>query len=189
MGPLAEFKVVVLGDKGVGKTSLVLRHIEGHFSAQQQSTIGAFFLTKKVTFDDGSTGKMQLWDTAGQERFKAMAGMYYRGADAAIVCYDIGDDRSFIRMKDWVSELLQYSQDEGRGMIMVICCTKIDRPDEEKAIPLVRGREFAASLKCNAAFFETSAKRDEGIRDLFKYITEQVSVSLLLDRNQHIANR
>jgi Ras-related protein Rab-21 len=68
-----EYKVVVLGDKGVGKTCLVLRFIEGYFMAKQQSTVGAFFLTKKVTLPDGTSIKMQIWDTAGQERFRAMA--------------------------------------------------------------------------------------------------------------------
>ena len=68
-----EFKVVVLGDKSVGKTCLVLRFIEGYFAPKQQSTIGAFFLTKKFTLPNGEMCKMQLWDTAGQERFRAMA--------------------------------------------------------------------------------------------------------------------
>lgn len=71
-----EFKVVVLGDKGIGKTCLVLRYIEGLYSPKQQSTIGAFFLTKKVTLSSGNTFKMQLWDTAGQERFRAMAPVW-----------------------------------------------------------------------------------------------------------------
>jgi len=102
-----EFKVVVLGDKGVGKTCLVLRFIEGYFAPKQQSTIGAFFLTKKVTLPDGSICKMQLWDTAGQERFRAMAPMYYRNASAAIVCFDITNEDSFTKMKDWVEELKQ----------------------------------------------------------------------------------
>jgi hypothetical protein len=68
-----EFKVVVLGDKSVGKTCLVLRFIEGYFAPKQQSTIGAFFLAKTFTLPNGAQCKMQLWDTAGQERFRAMA--------------------------------------------------------------------------------------------------------------------
>jgi small GTP-binding protein len=74
--PPFEFKAVVLGDKGVGKTSLVLRFIEGYFAPKQQSTIGAFFLTKRLAMKDGTQCKMQLWDTAGQERFRAMAPVY-----------------------------------------------------------------------------------------------------------------
>ncbi|CAM9544495.1 unnamed protein product, partial [Phaeothamnion confervicola] len=103
--PSAEFKVVVLGDKGVGKTCLVLRFIEGYFAPKQQSTIGAFFLSKQLTTPDGTVCKMQIWDTAGQEKFRAMAPMYYRNAAAAIVCFDITDEDSFAKMKDWVEEL------------------------------------------------------------------------------------
>ena len=88
-----EFKVVLLGDKGVGKTCLVLRFIEGHFNVRQQSTIGAFFLTKRIATQEGHSAKIQIWDTAGQERFRAMAPMYYRNAAAAIVCFDITDER------------------------------------------------------------------------------------------------
>jgi small GTP-binding protein len=102
-----EFKVVVLGDKSVGKTSLVLRYIEGTYSNNYQPTIGAFFLTKKVTSSDGTAFKMQLWDTAGQERFRAMAPMYYRNSSAAVVCFDITNEDSFVCMKDWVDELFQ----------------------------------------------------------------------------------
>jgi small GTP-binding protein len=91
-----------LGDKGVGKTSLLLRFVEGHFIAKQQSTIGAFFLTKRITSSSGTVCKMQLWDTAGQERFRAMAHMYYRGAAAAIVCFDITNENSFTKMKEWL---------------------------------------------------------------------------------------
>ena len=88
-----EFKVVLLRDKGVGKTCLVLRFIEGHFNVRQQSTIGAFFLTKRIATQEGHSAKIQIWDTAGQERFRAMAPMYYRNAAAAIVCFDITDER------------------------------------------------------------------------------------------------
>ena len=79
--PLArsyEFKIVLLGDRGVGKTCLVLRFIEGLYNSRQQSTIGAFFLTKKIMTSGGDNCKIQIWDTAGQERFRAMAPMYYR---------------------------------------------------------------------------------------------------------------
>ena len=79
-GPSQEFKVVVLGDRGVGKTCLVLRFIEGFYSSVHQSTVGAFFLTKKVTLEDGQKMTMQLWDTAGQERYRAITSAYYRGA-------------------------------------------------------------------------------------------------------------
>ena len=100
-----EFKIVLLGDRGVGKTCLVLRFIEGLYNAKQQSTIGAFFLTKKIVTARGDQCKIQIWDTAGQERFRAMAPMYYRNAAAAVVCFDVTDEQTFATMKDWVEEL------------------------------------------------------------------------------------
>lgn len=105
-----EFKIVLLGDRGVGKTCLVLRFIEGLYNSRQQSTIGAFFLTKKIVTNAGDACKIQIWDTAGQERFRAMAPMYYRNAAAAIVCFDVTDESTFSTMMDWVrpSSLLAF---------------------------------------------------------------------------------
>ena len=72
-----EFKVVLLGDKGVGKTCLVLRFIEGHFNVRQQSTIGAFFLTKRIATQEGHSAKIQIWDTAGQEDYDRLRPLSY----------------------------------------------------------------------------------------------------------------
>lgn len=174
---LNEFKVVVLGERSVGKTSLALRYLEGHFAETQLSTIGAYFLSKKVTYPDNSSGKMQLWDTAGQERFRSVAPMYYKNTDAAIVCYEVGDEKSFNKMKDWVSDL-KNGVENLRNLVLVVCCTKIDRTIEDREVGTVtslssRGREYAGSLECE--FFETSAKENTGIDDLFQHIVKEVS--------------
>lgn len=168
-GPTIEFKVVLLGDKGVGKTCLVLRFIEGTFTQKQQSTIGAFFLTKKVQLGDGSMCKIQIWDTAGQERFRAMAPMYYRNAAAAIVCFDITDENSFATMKDWVAELRQNCRD--RDLILAIACNKADLKSQ-RVVSLERAQEFASSI--SAILMDTSAKENFGVSELFQQVTEQV---------------
>lgn len=170
----SEYKVVVLGDKGVGKTSLVLRYIEGYFSPKQQSTIAAFFLTKKLSFADGQTGKMQLWDTAGQERFKSMVPMYYKNADAAIVCFDSSDEETFGACRDWITEL---RNNAGNNEIcLVICSTKCDGPDDERRVTLTKIRDYASSV--GAVHFETSAKKDIGVNELFDFLCTEVSTSL-----------
>merc|ERR1711974_92550 len=87
-------KLVLLGNSGVGKTSVVLRYVQGVYSLDQPSTIGASFMTKRMFLDDWKV-KLQIWDTAGQERFRSMAPMYYRGASAAILVYDITSVESF----------------------------------------------------------------------------------------------
>merc|ERR1711894_144166 len=101
---LAQFKLVLLGESAVGKSSLVLRFVKGQFHEFQESTIGAAFLTQTVVLDD-TTVKFEIWDIAGQERYHSLAPMYYRGAQAAIVVYDITNADTFTRAKTWVREL------------------------------------------------------------------------------------
>jgi len=93
-GKVCQFKLVLLGESAVGKSSLVLRFVKGQFHEYQESTIGAAFLTQTVCLQD-ITVKFEIWDTAGQERYHSLAPMYYRGAQAAIVVYDITNQVSF----------------------------------------------------------------------------------------------
>ncbi|CAE7146336.1 unnamed protein product [Rhizoctonia solani] len=101
--PSLDAKVVIMGSAGVGKTSLVMRYVEGRFG-QTTTTTGAFFYSKKAIVD-GTKVRLQIWDTAGQERFRSMAPMYYRGASAAILVYDITSASSFEDVKLWIDEL------------------------------------------------------------------------------------
>ncbi|KHG09338.1 Ras-related RABF2b -like protein [Gossypium arboreum] len=97
-------KIVLLGDVGTGKSSLVLRFVRGQFVEFQESTIGAAFFSQTLAVDD-ATVKFEIWDTAGQERYHSLAPMYYRGAAAAIIVYDITNLASFERAKRWIEEL------------------------------------------------------------------------------------
>ena len=167
-----ELKVVVLGDSRVGKTSLVLRYISGVFNPDQVSTIGAFFLTKKVVLDNGLTIKMNLWDTAGQEKFRSMAPMYYRNADAAVVCFDVTKEESFVKMKDWVDELRNSSKPEN-APVLAIVANKVDCPPAQREVSRARSEEYAALLG-GAIFVETSAKEDIGIKELFQLVSQRM---------------
>jgi len=163
-----EFKIVLLGDRGVGKTCLVLRFIEGLYNARQQSTIGAFFLTKKIVTTRGDSCKIQIWDTAGQERFRAMAPMYYRNAAAAIVCFDVTDESTFNTMKDWVEELKTNVVD--KNLVIAIACNKADL--ETRQVSRARAESFARSI--DAIILDTSAKENFGVTELFTTVSEQV---------------
>merc|ERR1712226_1019035 len=101
MSRTVQYKLVLLGETSVGKSSLVIRFVKGQF---HEYTIGAAFLTQTVVVGD-YTVKFEIWDTAGQERYHSLAPMYYRGAAAAIVVYDITSTPSFNRAKTWVKEL------------------------------------------------------------------------------------
>eukprot|EP01087_Luapelamoeba_hula_P008825 TRINITY_DN2238_c0_g1_i2.p1 TRINITY_DN2238_c0_g1~~TRINITY_DN2238_c0_g1_i2.p1 ORF type:complete len:131 (+),score=22.26 TRINITY_DN2238_c0_g1_i2:58-450(+) len=91
-GSIFQFKLVLLGQAGVGKSNLVLRFVKGEFHENNESTIGAAFLTQTVALSDQTMVKFEIWDTAGQERFNSLAPMYYRGAQAALVVYDITNE-------------------------------------------------------------------------------------------------
>ncbi|KAF2115803.1 P-loop containing nucleoside triphosphate hydrolase protein [Lophiotrema nucula] len=120
-----EAKIVVLGSQGVGKTSLVHRYVKNAFTPPQTvSTIGASFLTKRVVdIDTSTTVRLQIWDTAGQERFRSISKLYYRGANAAVLCYDITDPQSFEEMGRWLREL---KQNLGEDVILHVVGTKSD---------------------------------------------------------------
>ncbi|KAJ2765184.1 hypothetical protein IWQ57_004877, partial [Coemansia nantahalensis] len=101
-----EAKVAILGKQAVGKTSLVTRYVHQTFSDRTPSTIGAQFVPVKIELD-GWECRLQLWDSAGQERFRAMTQMYYRGANAVVLVYDVTSEDSFNDVDTWVQELRQ----------------------------------------------------------------------------------
>ena len=124
-----EAKLVVLGAQGVGKTSLVSRYINptSQLSSNVQSTIGASFVTKRITDPDSSTTiRLQIWDTAGQERFRSISRLYYRGANAGLLCYDITNENSWEEMKTWLAEMKENCADGDIMPIIHVVGTKSD---------------------------------------------------------------
>ena len=162
-------KVVLLGDSNVGKTSLVLRFVKNQFNADPVSTVGAAFLQSPVT-DDSLDEKIQfgIWDTAGSERYKALAPMYYRGAEVAIVVYDITSFKSFEGAKNWVRDLKLYGQP---NVVIALAANKCDL-EEGREVEVAEGAEFAQ--KSGADFFETSAKNDENVGRIFTTLVTNV---------------
>eukprot|EP00700_Malawimonas_jakobiformis_P003811 EC726731.1.p1 GENE.EC726731.1~~EC726731.1.p1 ORF type:complete len:208 (+),score=33.86 EC726731.1:110-733(+) len=162
-----QFKLVLLGDSAVGKSSLVLRFVRGQFSEYQESTIGAAFLTQTVNVND-VTVKFEIWDTAGQERCHSLAPMYYRGAAAAIVVYDITSKDSFERAKSWVQEL----QRQGSSNIVIaLAGNKLDLEAQRK-VDYEEARRYAEEN--GVMFMETSAKTAQNVRDLFLQIAQKL---------------
>ena len=154
-------KLVLLGDMGAGKSSLVLRFVKGQFFEHQESTIGAAFMTQTVTVDDHVV-KFEIWDTAGQERYHSLAPMYYRGAAAAIIVYDMQSQQSWQRAKSWVREL----QRQGNAnLVIALAGNKSDCKDMRK-VSKEEAEAYAEEQKLSI-FLETSAKSGEFVNDLF----------------------
>lgn len=144
--PPLEAKIVILGSQGVGKTSLVHRYIRNTFTPSTAvSTVGASFLTKRLLdADTGTVVRLQIWDTAGQERFRSISKLYYRGADAGVLCYDITDAASFGEMGRWMEELRRNLGDE---VVLHVVGTKADVVAQEpgrRGVPFERCIAYAA---------------------------------------------
>jgi small GTP-binding protein len=141
-----EAKIVVLGSMGAGKTSLVNRYVKSSFNpASTTSTVGASFLTKRVVDNDSDTVvRLQIWDTAGQERFRSISRLYYRGANACILCYDITSEASFVEMGVWLAEL---KKNLPADIILHIVGTKADivtKYPERRKVPFERCIAYVA---------------------------------------------
>jgi Ras-related protein Rab-21 len=118
------FKVVLLGEGRVGKTSILLRYTKGEYSDKQVSTLQASYLDKKISVGNPPTSvQLSIWDTAGQERFHALGPIYYRDASGALLVYDITDLESFNKVQTWVKELRKIV---GNDIVIVIAGNKID---------------------------------------------------------------
>ncbi|XP_078053672.1 ras-related protein Rab-24 isoform X2 [Augochlora pura] len=155
-----DFKTVLIGDKDVGKTSLVTRYIHEIFTEEvrYRNTIGAAFLSKTVICN-GVSIKLGIWDTAGSERFEAMTRMYYRGAQAAIVCFDVTRAVTFQRAKFWIRELRKYED----SCKIYICATKMDLLNlyEVQFLDMGAINNYATSIR--AKFYMTSSELFDAI--------------------------
>ncbi|EGD81873.1 RAB5C protein [Salpingoeca rosetta] len=163
-----QFKLVLLGETAVGKSSLVLRFVKGQFQEYQESTIGAAFLTQTVCLDDGTKVKFEIWDTAGQERYHSLAPMYYRGAQAAIVVYDITSHASFLRAKSWVKELQKQAENVA---VIALAGNKADLA-ARREVQTEEVEAYAQEEKL--LFMETSAKTAFNVVEIFAAIAKHL---------------
>ena len=156
-------KLVLLGDSRVGKSSVVIRFVKNEFDQYKFPTIGATFLTQSVNVGEYLV-KFEIWDTAGQEKYRSLAPLYYRGASAALVVYDITNRESFDNAQKWIKEV---QDQEGTHVVIGIAGNKVDL-SSNRQVQTNEGQDFAN--KQGFIFFETSAKNNTNIIEMFKCI-------------------
>jgi Ras-related protein Rab-35 len=160
------FKLLIIGDSGVGKSSLLLRFADNTFSGSYITTIGVDFKIRTVEIE-GERVKLQIWDTAGQERFRTITSTYYRGTHGVIVVYDVTSGDSFANVKRWLHEIEQNCDVVNR----ILVGNKNDAPDR-KVVLTEDAQRFADQM--GIRLFETSAKDNINVEEMFMAITKLV---------------
>lgn len=165
------FKLLLIGDSGVGKSCLLLRFAEDAFTDSYLSTIGVDFKIRTIELE-GKTVKLQIWDTAGQERFRTIAAAYYRGAQGIVVVYDVTEQESFQNVKGWLTEIERYASE---GVKRLLIGNKSDLV-QQKVVEYGAAKDFADELQI--PFIETSAKTSDNVEEAFLTMSKQIMVSL-----------
>lgn len=180
----AQFKLVLLGESAVGKSSIVHRFVKNTFDDMRESTIGAAFLTQTITIPESETTiKFEIWDTAGQERYKSLAPMYYRNANAALCVYDITSRSSFQKAQDWIKELKKQAPE---GIVIALVGNKSDL-DDEREVESSEVQEYVQeqnSNGCSIITAECSAKSGDGVLDVFNKIGRALPVDEVIDASR-----
>ncbi|XP_046857308.1 ras-related protein Rab-8B-like [Xenia sp. Carnegie-2017] len=161
------FKILVLGDSGVGKTCLIYRYTAGEFTDAYVSTIGIDCRTTMLNVDELKV-RMQIWDTAGQERFRTLTSAYYRGAMGVLLVYDVTVEESFGHINSWLRNI---EENASTDVCKVLVGNKADLQNL-RTISKQRGEMVAQNN--NLKFFETSAKDGQGVEEAFNCLAHLI---------------
>ncbi|KAF4076368.1 hypothetical protein AMELA_G00213540 [Ameiurus melas] len=164
---LTTLKILIIGESGVGKSSLLLRFTDDTFDPELSATIGVDFKVKTITVD-GNRAKLAIWDTAGQERFRTLTPSYYRGAQGVILVYDVTKRDSFTKLENWLSELETYCT--RNDLVKMLIGNKIDKDNRE----MDRNEGLKFARKHSMLFIEASAKTRDGVQCAFEELVEKI---------------
>ena len=160
------FKLVIVGDSGVGKTNLLTRFTRNQFSLNSRNTVG-FNNDQKTLVIDGKVIRAEIWDTAGQERYRSMSPSFYRGSVGALIVYDVTNKESFENIPKWIKEINTHAE----GVIAILMIgNKSDKTD--RVVPSELANEYATKHKCG--LIETSAMNDVNVEQAFEVILRNI---------------
>mmetsp|Transcript_24290 Transcript_24290/g.26984 ORF Transcript_24290/g.26984 Transcript_24290/m.26984 type:complete len:201 (+) Transcript_24290:25-627(+) len=162
------FKILLIGDSAVGKSSLLLRFADQAFNTSFISTIGVDFKIRTVDME-GKKVKLQIWDTAGQEKFRTITSSYYRGAHGIIVVYDVTNENSFEHVESWLEEIEKYCSGSVQKLLVG------NKSDLPKAVPTATAEGFANER--DVLFMETSAKNNTNVDETFLKLASLIKAS------------
>jgi len=163
-------KIVLIGESGVGKTSIISRFIDNEFDSSSQPSLTGSFFRKNLIFKDGEKLTFNIWDTAGQEKYRAITKMFYKNAKVAILVYDISQQHTYDELtKYWLNSV---KENTNSGIVLVLVANKSDLAEQEE-VNENDARKFAEENKIG--FFSVSAKKNFRIEELFTHIAEKIT--------------
>lgn len=165
---LPAFKVIITGNAGVGKTSLIKRYLEDCFIKDVNSTIGASFTTTKIAHSDGKIKKLNIWDTAGQERYRSIINIYYRDIDACIIVCDLNNNESIEEIELWINDMKEKSSNS--NPYCVIIGNKVDLLD---VVEVPENLKKIAE-KYNYPVILSSAQNNTNIQEIFDQVSQNL---------------
>ena len=176
------FKVLLIGNSSVGKSSLLLRFVDNQWNDLFVPTIGVDFKIRTMEIDNKNV-KFQIWDTAGQERFKNITASYYRGAHGIFVVYDISDTESFKNINNW---LIEIEKNANKNVYKILVGNKCDLEDK-RTVSYQQGKELAETY--GMQFIETSAKSNTNVDEAFHLLGREVMKMSLNDKEKNFGNK
>jgi len=166
--PSPGYRIVLIGDSSVGKTSIINRLVNQTFNYDEQTTVGGLFCNYREEVDKTKI-EMQIWDTAGQERFQSLSPIYYRNSSAGIVVFDVTNSASFKHLDNWISNFITHA---GSDALVVIAANKSDLVSSS----VVTSDHISEWLRDkHFRFFEVSAKSGSGVAELFRYVAQELN--------------
>ena len=179
-----KFNIMVIGDEKVGKTTVLERYFKGKFNSERKKTVGVEYYNKDYTTDKKETYSIKFWDTAGQEKFRSVTKNYYQRAHGMILTMSVDYKTSFENLLMWINSVKENSGNE--NLPIVICCNKVDLPEEEREVNLSDVSKVCNEEHKNIKLFFTSAKNGNNINEAFEYIIEKVIKENRTNNDQNI---
>ena len=169
------FKLIIIGDTGVGKSCLMKRVMDNEFKVEHQVTIGVEFGSFGLKVDEKII-KLQIWDTAGQESFKSVTRIFYRGAHCVFLTYDVTREETFANLSEWLNEIRQHASEDVR----IYLIGNKSEMEDQREVTLERATDFATEQKLHKVF-ETSAKTGFNVEEVFATVAKELYLQVKME--------
>ena len=179
-----EFKIILIGEPGVGKTSIMSKYISNEFKSSYQSTLGVEFKSKEIYLDNSSCARLKIWDTCGQERFRSITRQYFKNSNGVFLVFDLTNGETLKKINVWLRDIKDNINDD--DCVIFLIGNKMDVKTRDISIS-EEAKQFANDKKIN--YYEVSAKTGTGVINVFEKITKKMINNIKNENNNNEENK